>query len=70
MILRLGQGEPLDRSALGQGERRWAAAAVARVQGVEPVEIEVVEHVADPVGHPASSRRPDVAGSLPSAGIN
>jgi hypothetical protein len=45
-----GQGELLDRSALGQGEGRRPAAAVARVQRVEPVEVAVVQYVADPVG--------------------
>jgi hypothetical protein len=50
MVLGTRQGELLDRSALGQGERRRAATAVARVQRVEPVGVEVVQHVADPVG--------------------
>jgi hypothetical protein len=45
-----GYGELGDRSALGQGEGRRTATAVARVQGVEPVQVEVVQHVTDPVG--------------------
>jgi hypothetical protein len=50
MVLGTRQGELLDRSALGQGEGRRAATAVARIERVEPVQVEVVQHVADPVG--------------------
>jgi hypothetical protein len=39
MVLWTRQGELLDRSPLGQGEGRWAAAAVARVQRVEPIQV-------------------------------
>jgi hypothetical protein len=49
VILRAGQRELLDLAALRQGEPGRAAAAVARVQRVEPVSVEVVQHVADPV---------------------
>jgi hypothetical protein len=41
MVLGMRQGELGDRSALGQGEGLWPAAAVARVQRLEPVEVEV-----------------------------
>jgi hypothetical protein len=45
-----GQGDLLDLAPLGQGEGRRTATAVARIQGVEPVQVEVVQHLADPVG--------------------
>jgi hypothetical protein len=50
VVLWARQGKLGDRSALGQGEGRRAAAAVARVQRVDPIQVAVVEHVADPVG--------------------
>jgi len=50
MVDRPGQGELLDLAPLGQGEGGWAAAGIARVQGVEPVQVEVGEHVTDPFG--------------------
>jgi hypothetical protein len=49
VVLRAGQRELLDLAALRQGEHGRAAAAVARVQRVEPVSVEVVQHVAGPV---------------------
>ena len=49
MIDRTRQGDLLDLAPLGQGEGGWAAAGIAWVQGVEPVQVEVVQHIADPV---------------------
>jgi hypothetical protein len=50
MVDRPGQGDLLDLAPLGQSEGRQTATAVARIQGVEPVQVEVVQHVADSVG--------------------
>ena len=47
MIDRTRQGDLLDLAPLGWGGR--PAAGIAWVQGVEPVQVEVVQHVADPV---------------------
>jgi hypothetical protein len=49
MIGWAGQGKGFDPPTLRERERRRAATAVARVQRVEPVGVEVVQHVADPV---------------------
>ena len=49
VVLRAGQGDLLDRLALGEGELRRSAAGVLRGQGVEPVGVEVVDHLTDPV---------------------
>ena len=40
----------LDLAPLGQGEGGRPATGIARIQRVEPVQVEVVQHVADPVG--------------------
>jgi hypothetical protein len=50
VVGRAGQRQLLDLAALGQGEDGWAAAAVARVQRIKAVGVEVVDDVADPVG--------------------
>jgi hypothetical protein len=46
---RLGLGDLLDLTAFWEGERLGPAALVLRVEGVETVGIEVVDHVPDPV---------------------
>ncbi len=60
-IGRIGQRDPLDLLALGQRERRRPAALVARIESVEAVAVEVVDHLADGVGigehHLADRRR-------------
>jgi hypothetical protein len=50
VVLRgLGLGDLLDLPPLAQGELRRAAALVLRVEGAEPVRIEVADHIPDPV---------------------
>jgi hypothetical protein len=49
MIHRPGQSDLLDLRALRQGERRGTPAGIAREQAVEPVDVEVVDHIPDPV---------------------
>lgn len=49
MVCGTFQGDVLDLLALPGGEFRWSATGVVRVQRVEPVGGEVVQHVADPV---------------------
>jgi hypothetical protein len=46
---RPGLGGLLDLPALGQGERPRPAAPVLRVERVETVHVEVVDHIPDPV---------------------
>jgi hypothetical protein len=50
-----------DLAALGQGEPSGSTTSVARVERVETVGVEVVDHIADPVfageGHLGDSRR-------------
>jgi hypothetical protein len=49
VVLRAAERQPLDLLALGEGERRRPTASVTRVQRVEPVGVEVVDDIADPV---------------------
>ena len=49
VILRSSQRDLLDLAALRQGERRRPATGVLRVQRVEAVIVEVVDHLTDPV---------------------
>jgi hypothetical protein len=49
VILWSAQGELFDLASLRQGERGGTATAIARVQRIEAVEVEVVDHVPDPV---------------------
>ena len=49
VVLRAGQRDLLDRLALREGERRRPATRVLRIQRIEPVVVEVVQHLADPV---------------------
>ena len=42
-------GDLLDLPALAEGELRRAAAFVLRVQRTEPIGVEVMDHIADPV---------------------
>jgi hypothetical protein len=49
VVLRAGQGDLLDLLALGQRERRRAPSGIARVQRLEAVGVEVVDHVSHPV---------------------
>ena len=49
-VLRVRERDPLDLLALGQRERRRPSALVARVERVEAVAVEVVDHLADGVG--------------------
>lgn len=46
-ILRMGQGDLLDRPALRQRELRWSATGVLRSQGIEPVSVEVVDDLSN-----------------------
>jgi len=46
---RLGLGDLLDLPAFRQGERLRAATLVLRVERIEAVGVEVVDHVSDPV---------------------
>jgi hypothetical protein len=46
VIGRAGERDAFDLAPLRQRESRWPTTAVARVQGVEPVGVEVVQHVA------------------------
>jgi hypothetical protein len=50
MVDRPGQRGLLDLAPLDEGEGGRAAAGIARIQRVEPIEVEVVQHIADPVG--------------------
>jgi hypothetical protein len=50
MVDRAGQRGLLDLAPLDEGEGGRAAAGIARIQRVEPVQVEVVQHIADPVG--------------------
>jgi hypothetical protein len=45
----LGLGDLLDLPPLAEGELRRAAALVLGVQGAEPIGVEVMDHIADPV---------------------
>jgi hypothetical protein len=45
----LGLGGLLDLPPLEEGELRRAAALIARVQRIEPVGVDVADHIADPV---------------------
>jgi hypothetical protein len=49
VVLGAAQGDLLDLAPLAEGEGGRPAAGIARVQRVEPVQIKVVQHVADPV---------------------
>ena len=49
VLLRTGQCHLLDGLSFGKGELRRASAGVLRGQGVEPVGIEVVDHLSDPI---------------------
>jgi hypothetical protein len=49
-LYRAAQRQLLDPLTLPERERRWPPTAIARVQRVEPVSVEVVDDVADPVG--------------------
>jgi hypothetical protein len=49
VILRSGQRDLLDPAPLRQRERRRPATGIARIQRVEPVSVEVVDHRPDPV---------------------
>jgi hypothetical protein len=64
VVVRPAERERLDLRAQGEGDPRRAATPVAGIQRVEPVGVEVVEHVADPIlageGHP---HRANVAGN-------
>jgi hypothetical protein len=50
VILRTRQRQPFDLASLRQSERGRPATVIARIQRVEAVEVEVVDHVTDPVG--------------------
>jgi hypothetical protein len=50
MVDRARQRDLLDLAPLGQGEGGRPPTGIAWVQGVEPVEVEVVQHLTDPVG--------------------
>ncbi len=50
VVDRTAQRDLLDLPALGQGELRWSAARVLGGQGVEPVVVEVVQDLTDPIG--------------------
>ena len=50
MVDRAAQRDLLDLPALGEGELRGPAAGVLGGQGVEPVVVEVVQDLADPIG--------------------
>src|SRR3712207_2013939 len=49
-LFRSAQRDLLDLGPLLEVELRWPAAGIARIQRVESVSGEVVDHVADPVG--------------------
>jgi hypothetical protein len=44
-----GLGDLLDLPPLGQRELQWAATLVLGVQRAEPVSVEVVDYITDPV---------------------
>jgi len=60
VVLRTGERHLLDGLALGESELGRASAGVLRGQGVEPVGVEVVDHLSDPVlrgeGDPGDGR--------------
>ena len=49
MVLGAGQGEPLDPTALRQRERRRPPARIPRIERLEPIRVEVVDHRPHPV---------------------
>jgi len=56
MIHRPRQRDLLDLASLRQGEGGWAPTGIARVERVEPIQVEVVQHITNPIlggeGHP------------------
>jgi hypothetical protein len=50
MILRPGQRDLLDLLTLREGERGWPPTPILRVDRVEPVGVEVVDDIPDPIG--------------------